>query len=149
MDSLSITKKLAKEICNKEIRISKDKSFYQDCQFIFMNNWCEGLHEIAHYMVSDPNECNKENLGLPTSEEFYSGRYDESQLDRLLFEEASACILTKLLFKKKYEKIATYSKKEYDYINYLGDYTDRIGESSVDIEKANIHAENMLRVFTE
>lgn len=91
-ENFEITDKLALLICNKRIEYG-NHDFSQTKELIKVpTHWAEGMHEIAHWIVCDPNSRELENLGLPVREDISNVRMQK--------EEYLARLVTKFLLDK-------------------------------------------------
>ena len=113
-DNLFITDYLALSICNKKIRYNEGKNLNQDVNYIYAFTYVEAIHEIAHWIAAEPNSRNFYNLGLPEC----VVEIDHPIFNRMMYEEQTALVLSKLLF-DKFIPIFNVSKTEIKFIEYL------------------------------
>ena len=98
MNGKVIVNFLAKHICNKNIIFREEITWYHDVDYIIVgDHWRCALHEIAHWMASDPSCRHLPNLGLPEVGKDVS---DIDLYNRLFEEETIAIILNKWLYFK-------------------------------------------------
>lgn len=99
-DDINIAKNLAYLICNKTIdysygsneQLNQLNQSHQSTTTINATHWTGAIHEIAHWIASDPKYRNLHNLGLA---------YEHDDNDyRMLYEETIALFITKMLFDK-------------------------------------------------
>lgn len=94
MEEKLIAEYLAEEICGKGVMWGNGYNFNQTLTHIRTSHYTECIHEIAHWISSDPVFRDKDNLGLPDDDpEENSPLYK-----RVNEEEAVALAITKMLF---------------------------------------------------
>jgi len=111
-----IAEYLAEEICGKGVMWGEGYNFNQTLTHIRTSHYTECIHEIAHWIASDPSFRDKDNLDLPEDDpEEGSPLYK-----RVNEEEAVALAITKMLF-FKYFALAHLSCQgaERCYIDYM------------------------------
>lgn len=137
---MEITEYLSNRICDKGI-CQKDK-LQSETHVMYKSNYTEAVHEICHWIASEPQSRHLYNLGLPEDD------VDKSHplYERLYREEAVALVLTKMMMDKyfknsngEYLKCLNNNRNAIDnlenkYVNYLYDQGVELGkEFKIDV----------------
>lgn len=142
-----IAEYLAREICGKGVLWSKDYRFSQTVENITAgSHYTECLHEIAHWIASDPRFRGEDNLGLSEDD---VGK-DHPCYWRMYTEESVASALTKMLFYKyfSYDHLSG-QDNERKYMDYIDDRCKQIClDHKIDESEIRERAKSLFEEYT-